>query len=921
MDQLADFAALYPFGLDRFQRKACRALLSGSGVLVAAPTGSGKTVIGEFAVHLALASGTKCFYTTPIKALSNQKYHDLVARYGPERVGLLTGDNSVNGDAAVVVMTTEVLRNMIYAESATLEGLAFAVMDEVHYLADRERGAVWEEVIINLPEHVSVVALSATVSNAEEFGAWLDTVRGQTAVIVEEHRPVPLWQHVYANGSLHDLFVEDSDRAVNPDLLRIARHDTRGDKARSEIKLDRHSGGSSSRFGRRPERGGSRPRPTSPPARAEVVEVLRREGLLPCINFIFSRAGCEAAVEQVLRSGLRLTTSTERAQIRARAMAHTQSLPDADLTTLGFQAWLAGLERGVAAHHAGLIPTFKEAVEELFQAGLIKVVYATETLALGINMPAKAVVLEKLVKWNGEAHAEMTAGEYTQLTGRAGRRGIDLEGHAVVLWYRGLDPTALAGLAAARTYPLRSSFTPSYNMAVNLVLRLGRAAAREVLQTSFAQFQADRSFVGLARTIARNEEAIAGYRQAMACHLGDFGQYAALREEISTREKGLARTGALMRRSDTAAALAALQPGDVIVVPAGRRAGVGLVVDPGLSEGEDPRPFVLTVDRQVRRLSVVDFPAAPEVLSHLHVPKSFSARSANSRRDLANELRLRSEGLELHRPRRVAAHREDHELAELRRAMRAHPCHGCADREAHARWAERAARLGRETRGLTNRMSAKTDSIARRFDALCQVLSDLGYLQGEGDAATVTPLGLRLARIYGESDLVAMECLRAGAWEGLSPAELAAVASALVYQSRGGDSGGEPPGIPGQLREVLSRTDRIRSDVEELAARHRLDPPRQLDLGFVWPIYRWAGGQSLARVLAGAELTGGDFVRWAKQVIDFLGQLADAQRGTQLAADARTAATMLRRGVVAVSSIEGAERGIRGAPARGADFG
>src|SRR5450631_4686400 len=224
--ELTSFRALYGFEFDDFQIRACTALYAGHGVLVAAPTGSGKSVVGECAVHLALERGLKCFYTTPIKALSNQKYADLVRRYDSRTVGLLTGDNSVNGEAPIVVMTTEVLRNMLYAGSATLGGLGYVVLDEVHYLADRSRGAVWEEVIIHLPESVRVVALSATVSNAEEFGEWLDQVRGGTSVIVDEQRPVPLWQHVLAGNRLYDLFTDDEHARVNAELLRVAQRDT-----------------------------------------------------------------------------------------------------------------------------------------------------------------------------------------------------------------------------------------------------------------------------------------------------------------------------------------------------------------------------------------------------------------------------------------------------------------------------------------------------------------------------------------------------------------------------------------------------------------------------------------------------------------------------------------------------------------------
>ncbi|HEX8759350.1 MAG TPA: DEAD/DEAH box helicase, partial [Pseudonocardiaceae bacterium] len=454
---LTEFASGLSFELDPFQRQACAALEDGHGVLVCAPTGAGKTVIGEFAVHLALSQRRKCFYTTPIKALSNQKYADLVTRHGADAVGLLTGDTSINGNAPVVVMTTEVLRNMLYAGSATLGGLAYVVMDEVHYLADRFRGAVWEEVILNLPGSVRLVGLSATVSNAEEFGEWLIDVRGDTTVVVDEHRPVPLWQHMMAGSRLFDLFADNNGArvTVNPQLVQRVQ------------ELERHGGWD------RPRRGAPRFRP---PARADVVARLDRDALLPAITFIFSRAGCDAAVSQCVRSGLRLTTPDESAQIRAVVDTRTADLPEGDLAVLGFWEWRDALERGVAAHHAGMLPAFKETVEELFVRGLVKAVFATETLALGINMPARTVVLERLVKFNGEAHLDLTPGEYTQLTGRAGRRGIDIEGHAVVLWQPGVDPVQVAGLASARTYPLRSSFRPGYNMTVNLIDRVGADA-------------------------------------------------------------------------------------------------------------------------------------------------------------------------------------------------------------------------------------------------------------------------------------------------------------------------------------------------------------------------------------------------------------------------------------------------------------
>ncbi|CAN5171283.1 DEAD/DEAH box helicase [soil metagenome] len=536
--RLERFRAAQRFELDPFQVAACTALEAGDSVLVAAPTGAGKTIVAEFAVYLAMQEPrAKLFYTAPMKALSNQKFQELVAEYGPAEVGLLTGDSNVNSGARIVVMTTEVLRNMLYAESDLLHDLAFVVMDEVHYLADRFRGAVWEEVIIHLPEAVRVVSLSATVSNAEEFGDWLQAVRGETAVIVSEERPVPLDQHVLVGSKYLDLFDSSgaaSTHRVNPELTQLLRSSGGG---RNTANLRRRAG-AAGQHGRRPSGGPSGgTRDAGKASRADIVQLLDGKNLLPAIFFVFSRVGCDAAVTQVLRAGVRLTTREERDEIRAIVEERCRTILDEDLAVLGYWQWLEGLQRGVAAHHAGMLPAFKEVVEELFQLRLVKVVFATETLALGVNMPARTVVLEKLEKFNGEARVPITPGEYTQLTGRAGRRGIDTQGHSLIQWQEGLDPQAVASLASRRTYPLNSSFRPTYNMAVNLIEQFGRERARDILESSFAQFQADRAVVDAARKVRSQQESLNGYEKAMQCHLGDFREYYGIRREITDLER------------------------------------------------------------------------------------------------------------------------------------------------------------------------------------------------------------------------------------------------------------------------------------------------------------------------------------------------------------------------------------------------
>ena len=938
---LAAFEKNLGFPLDDFQQSACRSVESGRAVLVAAPTGAGKTVVGEFGIYLALRKRLKAFYTTPIKALSNQKYHDFVREYGEETVGLLTGDTSINAEAPVLVMTTEVLRNMLYADSPTLEGLGYVILDEVHYLADRFRGAVWEEAIIHLPEHVTVISLSATVSNVEEFGAWLDTVRGGTDVIVSEHRPVPLWQHMLVGNQIVDLFTPDPEEKSASGARRATkrpRKDADEHTAPAGMRLNpqlkqlrpgygadrgyRGRGGKRERFrrtrkhhstaqtfensSRTPHAAQDNPLRPHRISRPEMVRTLDKAGLLPAICFIFSRAGCDGAVTQCIDADLMLTTDEQQRTIRAYIAEATAHLDTRDLNTLGYYEWREGLLRGIAAHHAGMLPLFKETVETLFTTGLIKLVFATETLALGINMPARTVILEKLTKYNGETHVDITPGEYTQLTGRAGRRGIDIEGHAVIAWRPNTTAAHVASLASTRTYPLNSSFRPTYNMAANLIATYGAERTRKILESSFAQFQADKSVVGVAARVRKNENALAGYHESMRCHLGDFAEYFALRRDISALEKKAEKTNQRHARTQAHQSIQELLPGDIIHIPTGRLHGYAVVTTRAESN-TDPRIGILTEDAHTRTATPRDFEGIIDPVSRIKLPKRLTLKTPKERRDTASRMR---QALIDHKPPRETKHRTiterpnglQEQLETLRTKMRNHPCHGCSERETHARWAERWYKLNSDTDGLRRQIARRTNTIAHVFNRIAQLLTSYGYVNRATDGElTLTSTGQSLRRIYGDKDLLTCLCLEAGFLNTLDPAAIAATIAALTYQGKR-DTIEHLPRYPHpSLRESITTINRELARLNASEEEHKLPQTPACDFGLVEPIYAWARGAHLSKALENTDLTAGDFVRWAKQVIDSLDQITHINGiNADLRARCEKAIILIRRGVIAL---------------------
>ena len=878
-----ELTSCYSFPIDRFQREAFDALDDGKHVVVAAPTGSGKTVVAEYGIDATIRDGKRAFYTAPVKALSNQKYRDLIALHGEDKVGLLTGDNSINGDAPIVVMTTEVLRNMIYGRSRTLDDLGLVVLDEVHFLQDTFRGPVWEEVMIHLPHHVRLVCLSATVSNVAELAEWISTVRGATEAITELRRPVELANQYLAKdrteGRLH-LLPTFVGGAVNRDAVRLdesaIRHAPRASAGQSRKEANRTGNAK-----------GAHRRKLVPPGRVETLELLDDRQMLPAIFFIFSRNQCDEAAKSCVDAGVRLTTEAEQAAIRVIIDERLGALDPADLAVLGYDQFVRQLEAGVAAHHAGMVPPMKEVVEACFIEGLVKAVFATETLAVGINMPARSVVIEKLTKFTGEHHEQLTPGEYTQLTGRAGRRGIDDHGSAVVLWSPWVRFDEVAKLAGSSQFHLRSAFRPTYNMAANLIRTYESERAHDLLNLSFAQYQADRDIVKMQARLERRRHALAELQAEAKSPLGDIEEYRTLRNA----EREARRFGRDERVEEIEAALRRLAPGTVIYLMKGKHRGP-VVVMTSASRKDGARLRVVNKGGDSLQATAEDFDAAPAVLGSVKMPPNFAPNRKDFRQELAYRLRKTS----LAQPQNPSNRRgrRDTANADL------HPVARDPDLKQRMQAAGQAARVAREVAEIEGRVHGKTQTLARDFDRILGVLEAYGYADVAG--WDLTPDGEMLARIFHESDLFVAEVVRAGLLDGLGAADLAALVSTLVYEHRSS----EPPPRPWFSNdEIRGRWQRIAAISEDLAAHEHsagVNEHRGPDPTFAAIAYAWVAGEGFAEVVDADELTGGDFVRTTRQLIDLLRQLAIVAPSRATRRAAGRAAEAAFRGVVSDSA-------------------
>ena len=860
--------ARYDFALDKFQLDAIDALDAGSSVLVAAPTGSGKTLIAEYAIDAAIQQKQRAFYTAPIKALSNQKFNDLVAHYGKSEVGLLTGDNSINTSAPILVMTTEVLRNMIYARSEALNRLAVVVLDEVHFLQDAYRGPVWEEVIIHLDPTVQLVCLSATVSNATEVTEWLSTVRGRTVAIVEEKRPVDLINHfVVGDASTHQVSMFETivNGQANPEVTRLEQHATQSAQ-RGNYRSHQES---QNRQERRNKPAAKRSRLFAP-SRVEVAELLEQQDLLPAIVFIFSRNQCDEAAESCVRAGIRLTTPEQRTEISEIIDQRVTNFSDDDLAALSFSKFANQLESGIGAHHAGLIPAFKEIVEECFIRGLVRLVFATETLAVGLNMPARAVVIDKLTKFTGEHHQPLKASEYTQLTGRAGRRGIDTVGHALVLYNQFVSFDQVAALALSRSFRLTSAFRPTYNMAANLIQTHSRQEAHHLLNLSFAQFQSGRDVVELQARITRRSKERDRLREQATSPFGDIDEY---RNAFEIRPDA----------RQIIDAIDSLKPGDLILVPkSGRETKAAVIATAQRVNGT--KLTLVASTKAVLQLQAGDFDNPPIKQGHIVLPESLAFTSPK----FIKEVALRVMRTKPNKPNTKSSTSKN--FTEMSHAVSQDP-------ELRRRLiaAKSADRIDNELEIMEARIDKSVQSVSAKFDELVQLMQRRGYVS----AWNLTDQGRTLARIFHELDLVVAEALTDGLFDELNAAELASLLSTFVYEFRRAEDPPRPI-IPKTLASKWKTLQALSNKIAHDEESSGLSPHRSLDPGLMDVTFAWASGDELIDIL-NEDLTAGDFVRTMKQLIDLLRQISLVAQLQETRDSALAASQALLRGVVAAS--------------------
>ncbi|MGF1461541.1 MAG: DEAD/DEAH box helicase [Leptolyngbyaceae cyanobacterium] len=886
---------LFPFQLDSFQKDAVRALDEGKSVVVCAPTGSGKTLVGEYAIYRALDRGKRVFYTTPLKALSNQKLRDFREQFGFDNVGLLTGDIAINRDAAVVVMTTEVFRNMLYGTrigevGTSLTDVEAVVLDECHYMNDRQRGTVWEESIIYCPPELQIAALSATVENGDQLTDWLSQVHGPTELIYSDFRPVPLHFHYCHSKGLFPLLNAQQTK-INPRLKQRRSKDSsrRGKKDALSIPY--------------------------------VVGQLHQRQMLPAIYFIFSRRGCDRAVTAM--GSLSLVDDAEAAALNEKIDEFLAWNPDAARA-----GQVEPLRRGIAAHHAGILPAWKGLVEELFQAGLIKVVFATETLAAGINMPARTTVISSLSKRTDNGHRLLMASEFLQMSGRAGRRGMDELGHVVTVESPFEGAREAAYLATVGPDPLVSQFTPSYGMVLNLLQRHTLEEARTLVERSFGQYLANLQLAPQRQAIAHLRDEIEHVRaQVEAFDESVLADYVKLRERLREEKrllKILQQQAAEVLQSDMGTALAFAIAGTTLSLK-GKHVAVSTPLPAVLvakvpGSGKFPYLICLTQDNRWYVVATNDVAALHAEYTRLAaddglVPPPDLAHKPGQHWPGDAETALIACQIPQPPPLEEIAPEVKEQLSQTRgveERLETHPAKEYGNPKKLLKQYQRIQRLEQDLRNREQALVNSSDRYWQEFISIMAVLEHFDCL----DASQPTALGETAAAIRGDNEIWLGLALASGKFDRLSPAQLAAACAALVTETVRPDTWVDYD-HSAPVDEALSSLRQLRRELFQQQRRHNIMFPIWLEYDLIGLVERWIelgeavangpaegfGGSKKGKergdwadLCSNTSLDEGDIVRVLRRTLDFLSQIPHVPHiSDRLRSNARQACEWMNR--------------------------
>jgi len=870
-----DLETLFPFELDNFQVRAIAALEANKSLVVSVPTGSGKTLIGEYAIHRALARGKRVFYTTPLKALSNQKLRDFQETFGWEQVGLLTGDVSINRNAGVVVMTTEIFRNMLYGTSIgevgiSLENVEAVVLDECHYMNDPNRGTVWEESIIYCPKSVQLVALSATIANAGQLTDWINEIHGPTELVKSDFRPVPLEFYFSNPKGLFPLLNEQKN------------------KLNSRLK-PKKKGNNKTRVSK-----------ADCPSLTRVVEQLAQREMLPAIYFIFSRRGCDQSVEQL--DGLSLVTPEESEQIQQHLQQFLERHPE------GARAGqIEPLTRGVAAHHAGVLPAWKGLVEELFTHGLVKVVFATETLAAGVNMPARTTVISSLSKRTDQGHRLLRASEFLQMSGRAGRRGMDERGNVVCVQTRFEGAKEAAYLATQESDPLVSQFTPTYGMVLNLLQRQTIQEAKALLERSFAQYLANQKLIPEQKAIAQLSQEITRIDFEIASIPREyFQQYEKLQGHLKEERrilKYLERQSQRDRAPALTAAVSEAHSGDLLYLK-GKYVTVSsplpaVLVDTQPSPGQSALLICLAADNRWYIATPADVCAIGEVLlpqsalTGIHPPGDLEMKPGKRRKgdETTAEIAQRMSGITPPNLDAPEVEAQKAKIKDLQKRLNHHPLQQWGQPKQLLKTYNRRQQLQEELERHQINTRENQSQHWREFIEICEVLETFGAL----DNYQPTSLGETAAAIRGDNELWLGLALRSGYLNELSPADLAAAACALIIETPRPDSESHfPPPMP--VINALSELRGTRRELFQTQRRHRVAIPLWLEPDLIGLVEQWVEGIEWNELCEGTSLDEGDLVRILRRTRDFLSQIPHVPHlANSLRTNARLAVEQMER--------------------------